>query len=251
MKIKSVVLLAPLISILLLIAGCFAQENHSVTLNGKYTECKNKTILTTLDDEPAYIQKGCYNFLGKIDSFTIILLKQPNIGYYVDGVYPTEGVPQGFRKDRLHVLISGNILNCKKWNNCTPPVPNAGYQRINMLELKSIKINERGECSICDDTTVVAVLEDEPAYLRKGCFEESDLFYIDLVNVPVSNNYVSKLIYPCNGIPEKFQIDGLSVLITGNILRCGKGDTCIPSMPNVRVAPINIFELKTIKTTVK
>jgi len=90
-------------------------------------------------------------------------------------------------------------------------------------------------------------LKDEPAYLRRGCFAESHLFYIELVNKPEIDHFVSKWVYPCEEIPEEFQIDDLSVLVSGNILRDGKGNPCFPSQPNIRIAPTNIFKLQTIK----
>jgi hypothetical protein len=166
-------------------------------------------------------------------------------------VYPIGGVPQEFRKDNLYVLISGNILECERVNSCIPPPPYNGKQGTDMFELKSIKINEQGECSWWDTSNIIAILQDEPAYLRKGCFEESDLFYIELVNEPKINHYVSMRIYPCNGVPEEFQIDGLSVLVSGNILREGKGNMCTPSMPNAKLLPDNIFELKSMKINIK
>ena len=222
------------------------QQIDSTIVRSKFNECKKKNVLIVLEDEPAYIQKGCYNYFDEVDSFSIVLLNQlPDINYYVREVYPLEGIPEKFRIDNLYVLISGNILDCEKINSCTPPPPNAGYSRTPMLELKTIKINERGECSKWDNTDVLAVLKDEPAYLRRGCFQESNLFYIELVNKPYGAYKNS--IYPCNGIPEEFRIDSLPVLVSGDILRSAKWTPCDPSSPNIRVIPTNIFELKTIK----
>ena len=109
--------------------------------------------------------------------------------------------------------------------------------------------NEREECSKWDSSSVLAVLYNEPAYLQRGCHNESHLFYIALVNTPYG--VYRNSIYPCNGIPEEFQINGLSVLVSGNILRDAKWNPCTPNMPNARIAPNNIFELKTIKAVVK
>jgi hypothetical protein len=120
----------------------------------------------------------------------------------------------------------------------------------NLSELQqtdSIIVN--GECSEWDNTVVLAVLINEPAYIRRGCLTESNLFYIELVNKPY--RVYKNLIYPCNGIPEKFQIDSLYVWVSGDIFRSAKGNPCFPSKPNIRIIPSNIFELKTIKTAAK
>jgi len=210
------------------------------------TLCENKAILTVLEDEPAVVQKGCYNYFDKVDSFTIVLLNQPNgTYYYVREVYPLEGIPEEFRIDNLYVLISGNILRCEKVNSCNPPSPQVGKQGTNMFELKTIKVNEQGECSRWNTFDVLTVLYNEPAYLRRGCYQESNLFYIVLVNKPYGA--YTNSIYPCGGVPENFRVDGLSVLVSGNVLRDCKGNPCWPSAPNIRIAPENIFELTSIK----
>lgn len=224
-------------------------QNCTVTVNNENHEFINKTILTTLDNVPAYIQRDCYNYFDKVDSFSIVLLNQPDVNFYVREVYPIEQVPKKFQTNNLYVLISGNILNYRKINRCIPSSHNNDYLGTNLLELKSIKINELGECSKCNDTTILAVLKDEPAYLNRGCFSESNSFYITLVNKPYGA--YSNSIYPCNGIPEKFRIDSLSVLVSGNIFRCVKYNPCFPSKPNIRIAPTRIFELKTIKIASK
>ena len=212
----------------------------------KLNECRKKPVPIVLKNEPAVIQKGCYNYFGEADSFSIVLLHPPEDYFTGAGeVYPLGGVPEKFRTDNLYVLISGNIFDCIKTNRCTPPPRGAGYLGTNLLELKTIKINEQGECSRWDMTNVIAVLKDEPAILRRGCFQESNLFYIELVNKPYGAYKNS--IYPCNGIPEEFQTDSLPVLVSGNILRSAKWTPCYPSAPNIRAAPTNIFELKTIK----
>ena len=104
---------------------------------------------------------------------------------------------------------------------------------------------ENGECFKWNNSPVIAVLRNEPAYIRRGCHTESDLFYIELVNAPIDCR--SNWVYPCNGIPEKFQVDRLPVLVSGNILRAEKFNLCrTPSRPDVWIPPDNIFELKTI-----
>lgn len=227
----------------------YSQTCNIVTVNSEYPEFINKTTLTTLNDVPAYIQQGCFNYFDKVDSFSIVLLNQPDVNFYVREIYPIGHVPKEFQTNNLYVLISGNILDSMKINSCVPLSHNTNYQGTNMFELKSIKINEQGECSRCNDTTILAVLKDEPAYLHRGCFSESNSFYINLVNKPYG--VYRNSIYPCNGIPEEFRIDSLSVVISGNIFRCVKSNPCFPSKPNIRIAPTNIFELKTIKISSK
>ncbi|MDP4239327.1 MAG: hypothetical protein Q8904_07655 [Bacteroidota bacterium] len=231
--------------------GIYSQKCDTVTVNSEYPKCINKTILATLNNIPAYIQKGCYNYFNKVDSFSIVLLNQPDVNYYIREIYPIGQVPKEFQRNNLYVLISGNILDYKKTNNCVPVSHNSDYLGTNMFELELIKINEQGECSRCNDTTILAILKDEPAFIHRGCLFESNLFYIELIKKPEINQYISKWIYPCCGIPEKFQIDGLSVLVSGNILRCGKYNPCFPSKPNIRIAPTNFFELKNIKIASK
>ncbi len=132
----------------LCLQSCFAQNHIEV-------RCENKTDLI-LDNEPAQIKKGCYEYFGKVDSFAIVLLhQQKEVSFYLKELYPQGGIPEKFRVDSLYVLISGNVLRCNETNRCTPPTPGAGRLTTNMLELKSIEINERGECSRCDDTNIL------------------------------------------------------------------------------------------------
>jgi hypothetical protein len=106
------------------------------------------------------------------------------------------------------------------------------------------------QCTVCNDTKVLRVLKDEPAYIRKGCDSEKVYFSytIVLVDEDESPVYISRVLFPCGGVPEKFRIDYLPVLISGNILNCGTFDPCLPPCPECRLAPNNFLELKTIKT---
>ena len=111
--------------------------------------------------------------------------------------------------------------------------------------LDSIEILQ-DECSECANAAILIVLRDAPAYIRKGCFgffNRVDSFAVELVNKPSGINH---LIYPCGGVPENFRIDGLSVLVSGNILDCRRFNQCFAA-PNVRLAAQNILELKTIR----
>ncbi len=110
----------------------------NVIVNGEQFECENKTILTILKNEPAYIKKGCFNFFAKEDSFAIELVNKP-YGAYKNLIYPCEGVPENFRVEGLHVLISGNLFKCGKFNTCFS-APNVRLIPTNIFELKTIKI---------------------------------------------------------------------------------------------------------------
>ena len=107
--------------------------------------------------------------------------------------------------------------------------------------------NERDECFRFNNAVVLTVLENEPAYITKGCFKffgKEDTFAIELVNKPYGAN--TNLIYPCGGVPENFRMDGLPVLVSGTVFKHGMYMNCGPTLPNVRYLPTNIFELKTM-----
>jgi hypothetical protein len=241
------------VKVLLIISVSFCINNFVRSQNIQHiaddtssniAECnKNRQIVKVLKDEPALIKKGCYDYCNKVDSFTIVLINQPSdVHFYISEIYPLGGVPKEYQIDNLYVLVRGTILYCEKKNNCTLPQHRAGNSGTYMFELNSIKINERGECSKCKDTTISQVLEDAPAYLQRGCYEEIDSFYIVLTNQ-------QRTVYPCNGVPEEFKVEGLRVWVSGNILNCGKWNPCQPSKPNIRIAPTPILELKNIKNT--
>ena len=171
---------------------------NSEYIENERDECSkwdNSSVLAVLYNEPAYIQKGCYNYWGKEDSFTIVLLNQPSDipDYDVREIYPLEGVPKEFQIDNLYVLISGNILLCEKINSCTPP-PEDGKQGTNMFELKTIKINERGECAKWDDSTVLTVLKDELGFIRCTTNPRIDrVYYYFFEPLTLHNNFSTQL----------------------------------------------------------
>jgi hypothetical protein len=105
------------------------------------------------------------------------------------------------------------------------------------------------ECAMCESKTILRVLKDEEAYIKKGCYiylGETYSCSIILANEYESEAYISKEIFPCGGVPEKFQIDSLPVLISGNIMSCAAGNECLPPCPECKLAPTNFLELKTI-----
>jgi hypothetical protein len=100
----------------------------------------------------------------------------------------------------------------------------------------------------CEGKIIIKVLKDEPASIVKGCFEyhRVDSFSFSLVNEPEA----IAGIFPCNEIPKEYRIDGLPVLISGNISSCKVFNACLMA-PNVKLAPINIIELTDIKYNLK
>ena len=113
------------------------------TVNDEYSECEDRIVLTTLNNEPARILKDPYGHFCEGDSFIVLLLNQRDEPpYYFRTVYPIGGVPEAFRLDHLYVLISGDILHCEKNSECDPPSSNTKNQVTNMLDLKTIKTND-------------------------------------------------------------------------------------------------------------
>jgi hypothetical protein len=117
--------------------------------------------------------------------------------------------------------------------------------RKNYLQFIEYKVSE---CVSCDEKKVIKILNEEPAYLRKGCFEHVgrvDTFYFELIN------YYDGIfsLFPCNEIPKEYRNEGMSVFISGNITNCQELGGCIE--PNIKLAPINIFELTIIKDSIK
>ncbi|MDR1552297.1 MAG: hypothetical protein LBS69_02385 [Prevotellaceae bacterium] len=100
----------------------------------------------------------------------------------------------------------------------------------------------------CDNKEIIKVLIDEPGYIIKGCFNYSgniDTFYYVGLNNEYTNIFGT--IFPCKEIPAEFKIDNMEVLISGNVINCTIHDLCIPTHPEWRIAPANLFELKSIK----
>ena len=96
-----------------------------------------------------------------------------------------------------------------------------------------------------EDKRIVKIYEDEPAIVQKTCFEHvgrKEAFYFDFVN---HSELHSQSVFPIATIPEQFRKEGLSVKISGNVTNCLVAGGCIE--PNFRMAPINLFEIKSIK----
>jgi hypothetical protein len=109
----------------------------------------------------------------------------------------------------------------------------------------AIEPTDNDDCASCEGKEILKVLTDEPAYIKKRCFEHLgriDTFYFELVTH--YEELRSPDIFPCNIIPEEYRKDGLPVKISGNITNCMVLGGC--SEPNIKLETINVFELKSI-----
>ena len=136
-------------------------------------------------------------------------------------------------------VSSGNAAETVNWNVAilTSKIPNDA-----IITLEKEENNE--QCVVCKDAKVIKVLKDEPAYIRKECFEhlgKIDTFYIEHAT------YYPELcpaLFPCNAIPEEYRIEDLSIKISGDVYNCF---IWVCSEPNIKIAPFNTFKLKSIK----
>ena len=105
---------------------------------------------------------------------------------------------------------------------------------------------EGSDCIPYENKDILKILNDEPAIVRKQCFEHlgrKDAFFFELVNRP-SEILWGVGLFPAEAIPQQFRKEGLSVYISGNVISCYVLGGC--SEPNIRVAFIPLFELKSI-----
>jgi len=127
------------LAILLIVAGsfysCAEKENNIANYN-----CDNKKILKVLKDEPAYVQKSCFDHVGRVDTFYFQLTKRYPEFFTGDNVFPAGEIPQQFREEGLSVYISGNVTSCIVIGGCMEPNIRLAY--IHLFELKSIKIKK-------------------------------------------------------------------------------------------------------------
>jgi hypothetical protein len=116
------------------------------------------------------------------------------------------------------------------------------------MELTSIK-NVK-ECTSCDNKEyIINILEDEPAYIRKECFEQfgKEKFYFAFDTENISDRYFYRYwgLFPCEELPDEYKVDGLPVKISGKVTNCQVLKGC--KDPNRILVPIYIFELESIK----
>ena len=106
---------------------------------------------------------------------------------------------------------------------------------------------ENPDSTSCENKQILKILNGEPAIVRKQCFEHVgrvDTFYFELVNL-YSEFFPNGYVFPTSEIPEQYRKEGLSVYISGNVTSCVVLGGC--SEPNIRLASIHLFELKSIK----
>ena len=99
----------------------------------------------------------------------------------------------------------------------------------------------------CEDKVILKILNNEPAIVRKTCFEHVervDTFFFELVNRH-SEFFSNAGVFPTGEIPNQFRKEGLSVYISGNVTSCTVLGGC--SEPNIKLASIPLLELKSIK----
>ena len=117
------------------VTGC----GNSKTSDIGSASCENKEILKILNDEPAIVQKGCFNHVGRVDAFYFKLVNQ-DFEFFSDfGVFPAGVIPPQYKKEGLFVYISGNVTSCAVLAGCSEPNIRLGFMPL--FELKSIKIN--------------------------------------------------------------------------------------------------------------
>ena len=100
----------------------------------------------------------------------------------------------------------------------------------------------------CKNKEILKILNDEPAIVRKQCFEHVervDTFFFELVNQHSEFYLLTGSVFPTGEIPEQYRKEGLSVYISGVVTSCTVLGGCIE--PNIRLAYIHLFELKSIK----
>ena len=101
-------------------------------------------------------------------------------------------------------------------------------------------------CSACsnNDPLLEKKLHNVSATIVKGCFDFSrpDTFSIELENYPEG----IFAIYPAERIPEEFRVDGLNVLISGDISNEKETNQCFIS-PGVKLTGTNLIKITNIQ----
>jgi hypothetical protein len=230
------------------------QQTDKVTVNGECSECENKTIIGKWKlVKTASGRTGKGNIMHTDSTAGIIFEFKPDNILTVQCLRQDNNcMPYRNGDYSYQFRVYGNswyekkieIGNSSWWYRISEteleltqgPVDGGGsfFERINDYE--------QYDCSKCNDTTVIAVLEDEPAYIKEKCYNVFGREYSFAIILAITK----ELIYPCGGIPEEFQVEGLPVLINGNTLNCRHIVVC-KMLPNAKYAPSNLFELRTIK----
>ena len=109
-----------------------------VILNQAGINCKDKRILKVLTDEPAFVEKKCFEHVGRVDTFYLRLVNT-HADFFSVAVFPLGEIPEQYREDGLSVSISGNVISCGVVGGCIEPY--IRLAAVHLFELKSIKIN--------------------------------------------------------------------------------------------------------------
>jgi len=99
----------------------------------------------------------------------------------------------------------------------------------------------------CDDgKKIIKVLKNEPAFVRKHCFEHVgrvDAFYFELVKD--HSEFNGTCVFPLGEVPQQYRDEGMSVKISGNVINCSVTSGCIE--PHLRLSFMHLFEQKSIE----
>jgi len=116
-------------------------QPNFVILNVPGVFCDAKTIVKVLENEPAIIQKKCFQHVGRVDAFYFELENMHSDFFSLTGIFPLDEIPKQYRKEGLSVNISGNVISCVVTGGCIEP--NIRLASIPLFELKSIKIKNQ------------------------------------------------------------------------------------------------------------
>jgi len=138
----------------------------------------------------------------------------------------------------IMVLAIGCFTACKKNTRCACE-KNTSCNCIELLKYYTINIPEPYE--------LLKVLEDEPAYIGKGCYEFSQLSRRDAFGVILKAHHSYPYhFFPIVQLPEEYQKNGLEVLVSGNVFDYAEINRCALG-PNVKLGPTYFFVLTDIK----
>ena len=103
----------------------------------------------------------------------------------------------------------------------------------------------------CENKEILKILNDEPAIVRKQCFEHVgcvDTFYFELVN-RYSEFFSDVGVFPAGVISQQYRKEGLSVYISGNVTSCVIATVGCLDTQYFRLRPniLHIFESKSVK----
>ena len=110
---------------------------------------------------------------------------------------------------------------------------------------------KNSDSTFCENKEILKILIDEPAIVRKGCFEHLgnvDAFFFELENSQYEFVY-QEAVFPLKEIPKQYRKEGSTVYISGNVMNCFITTLGCLDTQYYRLAPrsLGLFELKSIK----